>query len=221
MNFNIPASIEAAPQEKKLTPEEIELIETAPLSSWEKVEILLVKAGITPVNEIELYGEAWEKGKDIDRKSADRKHLDEITDLLGKLGMACKIGESELNEFTSAENIDMQRERVAIVYGTKDSLDRLMRAEKTQNHNEMGLCYGYPETAINAYGNDEKSMPRRDLPSEIKAKEFYPFIEFFPSKDNWREEIKTAENRAAVVKRISPKLFEEYSEYAKGIENFY
>lgn len=111
----------------------------------------------------------------------------------------------------------LQREKIVIVVGRgRDSVEKYAQAVQDENDEEMGESFGYPKTAIEAYLSKIESIRRQDLPPEIKEKDFYPFIQFgVLSKENWEKEIETAKLWANAVKRNSPKLFEEYTQYIR------
>jgi hypothetical protein len=71
------------------------------------------------------------------------------------------------------------------------------------------LLRGFPETAIEAY--------KAPLGRNIEDKEIAPvvkaFVQFPLSADHWREEVEIPARWAAVVARVSPKLFLEYMRF--------
>ncbi len=208
----------AMPQKKELNLEMVEMIESAPLDIFQKMEMILVKSGLKPATTIELWSSPWEKGSD-DKNLVDVNELSKIKNMLEKLELDTKISDPEIDEYfqiveAQPENeIAMCREKITVFYGSnKAFVDRLAQAKKDLNDKEMGISFGYPETAIEAYVGEKEGMTRQELPDKIKKTDFFPFIQFgVLSKDNWREEIKTAEKWANAVKANSPKIFNEYS----------
>lgn len=217
-------SFETSSLNKKEIPNEImELIENSSLNPDEKIELVLIKAGFKPVTDITLYSESWVKESEENRKTVDSDKVRQFENLLENLGLVIKVNESEIDEFSRIEDeqpereIVMQREKITITVGRDQAtIEKFMQAVQHGNDEEMGELFEYPKTAIEAYLGKRESIKRQDLPAEIKEKDFYPFIQFgVLSKENWEKEIETAKLWASVVKRNSPKLFEEYTRYIR------
>ncbi len=178
----------------------------------EKVEILLVRSGVKPSGEIAVYGDFEEEGvKKFNDKSAEllQEEVGKIERFLKDIGLRYKIGKPEIHEMRGEKVGNIRQEFLFInIARNQDSLDALYSAKGDE---EAGLAYGYPTTAIESFLS-KKAMSRSELPEEVKEKEFYPFIFFKLSKDNWQKEIKVAEQWANAVKKNSPRLFKEFME---------
>jgi hypothetical protein len=63
------------------------------------MEVLLVKAGVKPVTEIQLYSDTWEKeGENRNRKYVNREQIKEIIKILKDLNLVNKIEEPIIEE---------------------------------------------------------------------------------------------------------------------------
>jgi hypothetical protein len=187
--------------------EKVEKIESAPIRVDDKVTLLLLIAGVKPAGETEIMGERWEKGEKP--KHVDKSYIKDIECFLQDLDLPFKIAEPE----TKADD-DTKFESINIFAGKdEESLDNLSSAKTPE---EFGKAYGYPESTIDAYKNQENSMMAWELPDEIRNSDFYPFIMYRLSTDNWHQEIETAKLWAETVKANSPEIFEEYSEFIRS-----
>ena len=223
MNFDKPVifpKLETA-REPELPRAIVEQIENAPIDPFKKMEVLLIKLGRKPATGIELWSQGWEKNSK-NKTGVDEGKLRELDEFFRGVGLVTELHEPIIDEYVTREyegapEIPMERERVEILVARdQDVFQGFHDAIQSLGHDAMGKFFGFPPSAIEAFGDEEKMLYRQDLPQEIRESECYPFIQFVLSKDNWQEEIKLAEQNAEAIKKASPKLFVEYTDYIKN-----
>jgi hypothetical protein len=114
-----------------------------------------------------------------------------------------------------------------IVGKDKESFENLLKASKEmekitspKNSYNFGIAIGYPQTAVEAFKKDREKnnilmdLPEEsrqtmvNLPNEISNDTDAAFLNFFLSKNNWREEFKTVKEWAKTIKDNYPELYE-------------
>lgn len=95
---------------------------------------------------------------------------------------------------------------MAYVARSEDDLERLLEAMENDDERELGRCFGYPETAIQAYLGE--------LPPFEGDKNSYGALRFFMmfemSDEFLDDEISSASRRwHDTVRRLSPRLYAE------------
>ena len=131
------------------------------------------------------------------------------------MGLPFKIMDSTIETEESSENPKnkTKHELVFIIAGKdKKSLNQLSSAKTSE---DFGRAYGYPETSVISFEDKDKTMMAWELPDEIKQSDFYPFIMYRLSKENWQQEIELAKTWAETVRANSPQMFEEFSRFVK------
>jgi len=171
-----------------LEKEEVEKIESAPFSIEDKINLLLVKAGVKPASEISALN--------------NPELIQEIKSLFTNLGLVGDIEESKIDK----RIVDI------LISQNQANLENLETARRNQSDFARGIALGYPATAVADYFNEKPGIMRWSLPQYIKEEKYYPFIRFRLSRDNWEEEITTAKKWANAVKTNSPKLLEDFND---------
>jgi len=193
---------------KTVEREKVEKIESASIRVDDKVTLLLLKAGAKPAGETEIISEQWKEGEKP--KHIDKSYMENIERFLQDLELPFEIARAKIETKGDGKKF----ESINIFAGKdKESLDKLMSAKTPE---EFGKAYGYPDQSIDAFKDQENSMMAWELPDEVKQSDFYSFIMYRLSKDNWQQEIETAKLWAETVKANSPKIFEEYSEFIRS-----
>ena len=90
-----------------------------------------------------------------------------------------------------------------------DIVDRLMLAEPNKDHEEYGRLMGYPETAIKAFGTDEK-ISNDVLPDEDIV------FSFTLSKNHKDEEMEVWRKWSRAIKENAPDLFKKLPKRGKN-----
>ena len=157
-------------------------------------------------------------------KQINKKNFNKIKGFLENSGLAIKLGKTTIvdspfsYEKTKGKWIPAKREEFPIFVGKdKKSLDELKKAINSGKDKALGQAYGFPKSAIAAYIGTKEKISVEDLPKDIKNKEWFPFVRFAVlSKDNWKQELKTPKLWAKIVKKHSPKLYEEFIKFVKS-----
>ncbi len=224
MNTESFSNIESTKSEN-LDRELVEIIKNAVVRLDDRITILLVASEVKPVGRVEVEGlesflffekkPQWQGKKSpleqfynlgVDHKEDLVNQINELEKLFKKLGLLYFV---EWNNNPS---------KTPVIYYSKYK-ELLENAKNAKNSKELGLALGYPQSAVEAFQSvgkkNDSTMRSVDLPEEEKAKEFYPFIGFRLSKNNWQEEIQTVQRWSEVLKKNSPELFDEYVEEFK------
>ena len=89
----------------------------------------------------------------------------------------------------------------------------------------MGIMFGYPRTAVEAYGTQDVLDLETDLPEEyadLRKEGMIPFLRFTPSKLHWKEELEWAKDNKKIIEEKSPntidQAIEETEEYLNNLE---
>ncbi len=94
------------------------------------------------------------------------------------------------------------------------TLDKLLRALNDFDEREMGRCFGFPETAIQAYLGERQpfmgTLPLHNHPIDM-------FTGFVFSRDHWKEEFRgTSVRWHDTVKKMSRALYRETVRHTRG-----
>lgn len=223
-------------KEKEFTKEQIETIEDLSIEPFEKVELILVRKRFKMTTDIELTGDVW-KIQEENPKQVDKVKLKKVEESLKEAGYVYKSNDPEIEEIISIkegvpeeeirpehESIEEKREKIIItVAEDQKDLDKYLEIIKSGSDEDMGEVYGFPKSAIEAYLKREDNnglIGRKDLPEEIRKQEWSLFASFMMSKDKWRKELEVVKEWAETVNKVSPKIYREYVEYMKEVENY-
>jgi len=181
----------------------------------EKMALLLVCHDAKPLGDMEYVISSPEE---LEAFRSDMAILEE-------LGLVLHSAESDTHTDDA-----LRDKKVVDVYFAKqkDVLDAVVQNDTHNSDIVFGKAFGFPDTAIQAFENMCKTtegvspstkrtfMWRRELPDDVKQSDVYPYITFgVLSKENWQEEIKTAQKWRDTAKREHPKLHEEYTRWAR------
>ncbi|MEA3453139.1 MAG: hypothetical protein U9Q96_02265 [Patescibacteria group bacterium] len=219
----------------ELTKEQIEILEDMSIAPYEKMELILVKAGLKSATSIELASDTWREQEES--KKVDRKRQQDIERALGEEGYAYKSSDPEIEKITVVEDdipeekikpedeIFEEREKIVIeIARNQEELREYLKTIEGGSDKELGKMYGFPESAIEAYLRSEDDpgivMSRKNLPEDIRKQEWSLFATFMMSKDKWEEELEVVKQWSETVNRISPEIYKEYIEYMKKMTNF-
>lgn len=186
-----------------------EIIDKLPISDMEKVDLTLVCAGVKPATIIDVY-----TFNHPDRTryvyALPEEIIRKVVRDLQSIGIPYLLGTLELqdNGYTIRGDEKFKNppiERFSIYVG-KDQ-NWLKRIKEAATDEELGACYGFPETAIEAYGGKRKRLPYdAKLPDELKTET--RFADFVMSEDNWREEVKTGKQWGKTIRELNPRLYD-------------
>ena len=214
-NFN---NIENSEYEETKEKEFIEKIEKAPLSSDFKIDLLLLVFDRKKATFLgDICGVESEEQKQKLIKEFNEE-LNILTNLLDELNLPYKI----------IRDIEDRNDTIGFsVVAAKEieNLDKIEEAVKNNNNMDMGIMFGYPRTAVEAYGTQDVLDLETDLPEEyadLRKEGMLPFLKFAPSKLHWKEELKWARDNKKIIEEKSPntidQAIEETEEYLNNLE---
>jgi hypothetical protein len=214
-NFN---NIENSEYEETKEKEFIEKIEKAPLSSDFKIDLLLLvfdRKKATFLGDICGVESEEQKQKLIKEFSEE---LNILTNLLDELSLPYKI----------IRDVEDRNDTIGfsvVVAKEIENLNKIEEAVKNDNNMDMGIMFGYPGTAVEAYGTQDVLDLETDLPEEyadLRKEGMLPFLKFAPSKLHWKEELKWARDNKKIIEEKSPntidQAIEEMEEYLNNLE---
>lgn len=149
-----------------------------------------------------------EKERILEKLKKKRK---EIKEIIEKLSLPF-----EVKEFETEEEETINRGFDFSVGQDLERLNRLKESLKTGAHREIGIALGYPESAVKGFTNGEvlakgeglKKLPKKDR-EELKKEGVFKFLNFGPSRNNWREELELARKCQRAIREKSPKIYNE------------
>jgi hypothetical protein len=196
--------------------EKIESIENAPLDIQEKVDILLILKDLKPASDISLYSEEWPEGEK--EKEINPESIEKTEELLKKNNLLYEPFEEKVADWYKDEKGQkVRKEKTFIIAKNEENLNLIKKAFETGDEKLFGKAYGFPQTSIEAYLGKGEAIDSNKLPEEIKQQDALAFSKFKLSKDNWQEELKTAQKWADAVKETSPKAYNEFMEMMKDV----
>jgi hypothetical protein len=85
-----------------------------------------------------------------------------------------------------------------------------------KNSERIGLMFGIPQTAANAYAKGPQFLIRdEDIPAKIREQDYMAFSKFWFSREHWQEELETVKKWAQEIRQVDPKLYEKLVAYHK------
>jgi hypothetical protein len=214
-NFN---NIENSEYEETKEKEFVEKIEKAPLSSDFKIDLLLLVFDRKKATFLgDICGVESEEQKQKLIKEFNEE-LNILTNLLDELNLPYKI----------IRDVEDRNDTIGfsvVVAKEIENLNKIEEAVKNNNNMDMGIMFGYPRTAVEAYGTQDVLDLETDLPEEyadLRKEGMLPFLKFAPSKLHWKEELKWARDNKKIIEEKSPntidQAIEEMEEYLNNLE---
>lgn len=206
--------------EKEVSPEFVrEIEESKGFFNSEKIEILLVKAGLKPASTIMVVKDWRDWSVNGQGRELTENEISHDSNLLIKSGTPHKVG-------GGPESLDKKNKKCTIggqegfctpegvkgieilIGNTPAELKKLELAWVSGSHKLIGEAMGIPQTAIDAFTGKRPRLDLNTLPDEIKNSEAFIFMPTqILSADNWQEELKIGQKRADFIKRVSPLLY--------------
>lgn len=214
-NFN---NIENSEYEETKEKEFVEKIEKAPLSSDFKIDLLLLVFDRKKATFLgDICGVESEEQKQKLIKEFNEE-LNILTNLLDELNLPYKI----------IRDVEDRNDTIGfsvVVAKEIENLNKIEEAVKNNNDMDMGIMFGYPGTAVEAYGTQDVLDLETDLPEEyadLRKEGMLPFLKFAPSKLHWKEELEWAKDNKKIIEEKSPntidQAIEETEEYLNNLE---
>ena len=190
------------PSEIELSPEIVKEIENLEMIDQNKVLLIVTASGLKPAS---IF--ATGIGLEIDSPK-----IENITSVIKKLNLKFEVKKRKFR-------IEKEKSYIEIIVANNlNNLKFLSEAARGDSDELLGRACGLPKTAIEAYIGKREALDREKLPDEIKKSDAVRFCFFKLSADNWPEEIKQGQKYADLVKRISPKIYQEVVMYEETLE---
>jgi len=165
----------------------VEKIEELSVGDFAKAELLLIETSLKPATEIDVF-----------------ENFGDVNDLIDKLHDLGFIVRDK--GVASYKNQNLQT--VLAIAKDEKTIELLLVAEANQNHSEYGKLMGYPDTAIQAFGEKFTDENEKQLLKEYLENNKI-VMQFSPSQENWREEVKIMKKWNDMVKEYMPNVYKE------------
>lgn len=177
--------------EKRSKIEKLKDLNIPPVGKGETVLVLL---GLKPATELRISSSGQEK--------------EETIQALANLGLAVEVTE-EIEE----KNLI----KIAISLSQKN-VDKLKSLDPDKDHGEYGKLMGFPETAVNAFGKPEATLPYE---KSRKLTRDLPLFKFAFSQEHCKEELEVMKKWNLAILEYAPWIFDEVyaPEDAERIKN--
>ena len=199
-------------KEREIAPEFIKEVEDSVFSIDDKVNILLVKAGLKPASLVSIDVKVW-NDQEVER-SVPKELAEKSSKMLEKSGMALMRTEPEFTyEYEKPDGTlaPYNHEFISFLIGRdQESVNALATALESGDDELKGKAYGFSQTAIDAWLGRRATLDRAQVPPEISESPAYLFTPGKLSVDGWQEEIKEGQRRADFIGKVSPRLYEEF-----------
>lgn len=208
----------------------IEIIQNCPLNPRDKIELLLCFFGEKPATT--FIFEILPVHKNVSKAFAElsKKREKIIKEILGKLNLVYEIEEKE----EISPQGEVKTFQLFHLSKSEEVLNKLIEAWKKNDEKQIGLLYGYPKTAIEAWTKSVEKTGKRpplgesyDSPYILKRKDipYLPeipeekreqitnlakFANFVFSSENWKEELEELRKKVEIIKEKAPELYNEF-----------
>ena len=202
--------IEERKKEKEKEIDKIDKIEDCPLETGKKLDLALL---LLDRKKVAYLG----NHKIVENDEEKQKFIKEFSQKLKDIKKTCE----ELGFLYNTEGLKVEDEVIVgfniSISKSGEDLTKFTDAEKKGDDKTMGLMFGYPETAVEAY-NSEKSLDfeaflKTELPEkerkQLEEEGVIKFFSFQPSKEHWKEELNKAREDQSLIKEKAPCLYEE------------
>jgi len=146
-------------------------------------EIVLVYLGLKPSTEVSIY--EW------------NEDINNIFIKLEKMGLV--VFKKEIKKEKGRLIGDL------VVAKDENTAKELMGCNADSEHSEYGKLMGFPQTAIDAFGNEDLLLEEDEYPPEVDKLIF----NFKLSKKGYKEEVELMQRWTEVIKAVSPELYQE------------
>lgn len=175
MNLERPQQL--TEEEKKR--EKVKNLESLNIGPAQKAAIILVALRLKPAAELDLF------------KGNDKPEL--VVKILEDAGL-----------LTARKDLPPKAKtvlRLAIACD-EEILEKLEKTDPAKDHEEFGNLMGYPKTAVDAFLNKEKRLPRDAYPADREV-----IFQIILSKDHWQEELEILRKWSGAIKEYAPDLY--------------
>lgn len=184
----------------------VRLIENMNLDLDDRIEVLLLYGEVKSATI--LFAED-RSNYDPERKlfTLDYSIAEAISRYMKKINLASDIGAKK--QVPHEDEEDIMVEVIPVYVGkNRDIVSRVRRAYELYDEEELGICFGYPQTAVDAF------MGRRNqFPGDIEDNTLLGyFAQFLLSRDFFQDELETSRKWLSIVEKLSPRMLRELEE---------
>ena len=184
----------------------VETIEDTPFRGSDRAYLLLVYLGCKASSLISLGSRVWRVGEQP--RHVPKEDLEIARAAFATAGLVYHEYEPRRHPAVSqpgrparyVELIDFAVARDA------DALERLVGAYAAWDEHELGLAFGYPETAVQGYVEGRRK-DHEELPITVRLSESYQFLGFRLSQDHWEDELHSVLIWLNAIKMVSPIIY--------------
>lgn len=195
------------------TQEKVAAIEKFPFWTNNKIELLLVIAGLKPAITVDVRGKLVSCKVKAQLPSRVRTHA--IENLLQRIDVPF-VTLPAIHRMFPKHDEQYYTTIICIGATTKDARDlakvwtnitTLGYPAKSQDA-EHGRLSGFPKTAISAFVSDQSKLLSNEVVDErTKNIEWHYFCQMRFTKAHWQEELAVVEKWAEAVKELSPNMY--------------
>lgn len=198
--------------------EHLELLEDLPLQADDLWYILLVYLGLKSGAWVHLQSDVWREGGEAKRVSSSK--VRDIEKTLETLGLTYIIDTRDtIAGIPQPDNGRKRYNQIVDIYVAADEsvVNDIVRARTENDHKLLGRALGYPASAVNAFGTEEKIFVS-DLDPKIQLSEVGQLTYFVLSKGGWREELAVVEKWVEAAKQSSI-IWDRLRSFAHLVDN--
>lgn len=204
---------------EKLENWEIELLEDLPVRADEKWYTLLAMTGHKGASWIIIESDTWREG---DSPVSVEQKLPRIIEILDKLKIHYSVSIREPDSqviFQSDESKGLRTRFVQLadifVASSQESLDEIIDARKNNDEKRIGLAFGYPKTAVDAFKTEEAlTFTERD---ELDYdKRVVDATWFMLSRSNYENELAVVDKWLKILEENSQLIASEVDRFASS-----
>jgi hypothetical protein len=177
------------------------------ITAIDKAHVLLVMHDVKPSMHTGFFSDPVEI--DLDLPKAHIEDKKKFGDIITDLGLSYKLQTKLLNK--QIDNVSFRYEWAVFCVAKEINVaEALYDARERQDERHEGMLLGYPESAVDAYVNDDM-IDTSDVPKLTENVDLagMKFLNHRLSKNNWREEVKYLSDYARALKRIDTELYKD------------
>lgn len=184
-------------EEKQKQIQKIEAVSDDICGLFDKVEMILVIEGSKPSY---LHGFAVDIN-DPKMIKENNERMKQFEDILKKIGFLFV----KLQRLSDAS--DAIQYYSYCIAKEKENLDTLVKARKTFDAKGVGLALGYPETAVQAFGENNKE--KNKVLEELNNTDIGKFNAFMPSEKHFLDDMRMTQRNMNIIKKVAPRLYRQ------------
>ena len=199
----------------KLTISTIELLEDLQLSGTDRGYALLCVVGHKKGSWLTLNSSPWREGDAP--KRIPQIVIDQTTNSLEVLGIKyrLRLRDTDAGPWQPDDESGCRRRFNQLcdifIADTQDRADELHDAVAVMDHKRIGHALDFPSTAVEAFGDSNKSFLADDAPKGMFSDDVIDSAQFILSKDNYEAELGVVRDWLEILKANSNIIYRELS----------